>query len=375
MSAKTFSDLIETLDEYAEQCYDNEAESGTFEFYPDSVSYMPDIGNVPMLTQLSDHAFGQINGRLHGPDLRWLRGTKVDADLRARIMNLLVEDRESKNLLVRQNHSGIRAIMSDQYTPFDNAPFVRLVQEAVDTMGVEAQIHRPQTGDILRAWILLPSITFAKDPITEAPRINGVDGDVFDLDRLGGNGNGPGNGGLHPAVYITNSEIGTGSVRATGGVYRSVCTNGLIYGWRSEESMQVRHRFLSMNTMRAVVAAGVADAFRMSEKAARTFVEAQEIHVQPQSLRPIVDEWTRKYGLTVEASDNWLASIQAETFTYNRKDDPRLFDVVNGATYAAQNTHEDEREVMERMAGDMLEHGLPRRHLHAEAELAELRVS
>lgn len=109
--------------------------------------------------------------------------------------------------------------------------------------------------------------------------------------------------------------------------------------------------------MGALMADGIAEGLRMSEEATKRFIAAQDIKVPQVSLAGIVDGWANKYGITVETKENWLASITSEATANGRKDDPRLFDVINAATYIAQEQTGQQTELIERMAGDILRGG------------------
>lgn len=334
----TISELLEKVNTYSQDCADAYSSVNHLRFnthgcmiYPTKEShYTVDMQGIP-----NRHALSQIVERLDAPRLDWLDNPKrCPTELKAKILNNLAVDRKDDGLFVRSKGNTVRGILSSQYTKFDNTLFVDLVGQAVESMGVDVQVHRPMIGDELSAYILIPSITFDKDPSYK-----------------GGD-----NGGLHPAVYISNSEIGTGAARTAGGLYRKVCSNGAIYGWKSEQSLQVRHRWLSAYAMRSIVASGIAEALKMSEKAAKAYVAAQDIAIEEVNLKGIIGEWASKYGLTVGAKDNWLKCVTAEVETQERES-PMLIDVFNGATYSAHAIENVmEREMVERMAGDMLYH-------------------
>jgi hypothetical protein len=72
-----------------------------------------------------------------------------------------------------------------------------------------------------------------------------------------------------------------------------------------------------------------------------------------------VDGWVRRYGLSVENGQNWLAAITAETARNERQNDPRLFDVINGATLVAQQYQPAEAIAVESMMGDLLNQYVP----------------
>jgi len=325
-------ELKDAVKMFSKDMSDSLTSSTSLSFAEDNwVSFTPRNYPVASMGKLTDWAYNQLAGRLDAPPTRWLLDdTHCDTGLRNGIMDYLVKVRPEQGLTVRMNGDSVRAVLSDQYTKFDHTELVDMVGEAITEMGVQAEVRRAEIGDELRAYVLVPSITFANDPTKQ------------------------GNGGLHPAVYLSNSERGGGAVRITGAVYRSVCSNGVIYGWSATDVFSMRHRWIDQNGMRVLVADALAQSFKMSEKAAMAFVRAQQLQVEPRSLKPIVNEWALKYGISISAKENWLQVITSEATSYGRAEDPRLFDVVNAATYVAQQQIPAEREQMERMAGDIL---------------------
>jgi hypothetical protein len=331
------SELLEKAQAYAQDCADAYTTTQHLRFNTHGCTVYPTKDSnftVNMQGMPNEHALSQVIEKLDAPALAWIGNEKrCSLELRAKIFNNLAVDRPDAGLFIRHKGDNVRAVLSSQYTPLDNVMLIDLVGQAIGTMGVDVQVLRPTVGDHLSAYIVIPSVTFDNDPAYR-----------------GGD-----NGGLHPAVYISNSEIGTGSARTAGGLYRWYCSNGAIYGWKAEESLAVRHRWLSIGTMRAIVASGIASALKMSEKCAIAYVQAQEIHVEQVNLKSIINEWAGKYGLSVPAKESWLRAVTAETSVQERQDDPRLIDLFNGATYSAQSIENvPAREMVERMAGDML---------------------
>ena len=106
--------------------------------------------------------------------------------------------------------------------------------------------------------------------------------------------------------------------------------------------------------MSMLVAEGITAALKMSEEATVRFIKSQEVKIPKVNLSNIVNGWTERYGISIDAKDNWLATITSEAASYGRADDIRLFDMVNAATYVAQSRSADETEMIERMAGDLL---------------------
>jgi hypothetical protein len=290
-------------------------------------------GSVP----ISYQGLTQLNARLDGPPMRWTGDPDhCPPPLRGKLLTYLAKSRKPESLLMREHDGTLRAVLSDDYTRFDHGQFIDLVTQAVESMGpqVNAQVFRAEIGDEMRAYVLLPEVTFGQLPGTD-------DG-------------GHGNGGLHPGIYISNSEIGTGAARTSGGLYRATCQNGMIYGWSAGEIVRVRHLFIHQAALLAVIASAVAAGFKMSERAALAFIESQQIHMRPTGLEGLVEKWVTKYGLSVDRKADWLTAISTETATYGRPDDPRLFDVTNALTYIAREKDAAEREMMERAAGDLI---------------------
>lgn len=342
MATVTINELQELATAYASDCVDANAESKSFRFANDNQVAFETGEGFSMVGTLNDWAFKQVCSRLNVPS-GWLGNPDVcPENLKVDVLNDLAGIyRDSADYLVRMKGNVIRALLSNQYSIFDNKEFVDLVGEAVSTMGITPSVARYSLDDDMRAYIVFPQVTFAPDPqvITRLPgEPRGNDDD----------------GGLHPAIYISNSERGGRSAKVVGAVYRSICTNGMIFGWRDENAFVVRHRFHSKAMMATMVADGIAEGLKMSEEATRRFIASQDKKIPAPNLRHLVDDWAGKYGITVEAKENWLAGITNEAIVNGRHEDVRVFDMVNAATYVAQTRNGSEVEHIERMAGDIL---------------------
>ena len=362
--AITISELQARVNKYQEDCFDNYAAlKGLIFEEPFGMTFQAGEDNlfgkgVGIAGKLTDWAFDQIAERLDAPHVRWLSDPKhCPSDLRIEIMNKLVGIRPDARLFVRSKGDVIRGVLSDEYTKFDNKPLVDMVAQAIAEMGVEPEVHRTEVGDEIRSYVLLPQVKFAEDPTKPIVSPNGTQGELPNMPGTSTSfvqSSPYGDGGLHPAIYITNSERGGGKARVVGAVFRYVCGNGLIWGWNAQDVFAIRHRWISEGAMAILVAEAVGVAFKLSESAAMKFMASQEQRLEPKSLKPMIEDWATRYGLTIDAKENWLAVASGEAISYGRQGDPRLFDLVNAATYVAQSRTPDEREMMERMAGDLL---------------------
>jgi hypothetical protein len=285
---------------------------------------------------MNDWAINQICGRLDAP-AGWLyKENHCPEALAAEILNKLTGIRDDAKLLLRYKGNTVRAVLSDQYTVFDNHEMVDLVTKAVDTMGIKPSIVRVQADDDLSAYVMFPDVTVAHDPRDSGEK-----------------------GNLHPAMHIRNSERGGGTAKICGAVFSSFCQNGMIVGWKANDIMAVRHRFINHDGMLVTIADAIGSALELSVSAAEAFAQSVNVRIPEVSLGGLVDGWVRRYGLSVENGQNWLAAITAETARNERQNDPRLFDVINGATLVAQQYQPAEAIAVESMMGDLLNQYVP----------------
>lgn len=332
-------EVVEMAEKQAQILSDSVASTKSFRFDGDHiVQWSTSEGSLfpkaTMSGQLNEYAFTQMDGRLDGPGVKWL-DTKIPAPFRNDILNKLVEIRQDESLLLRSRGNSVRAVLSDDYTPFDNLEFLTMLANAIGETVHE--VRRVELNDYLRAYVLFPNITIP-DPTRSS------------------SSNGYGNGGVKPALYVNNSEIGNGRVRMHAAFYRGSCENGAIYGWSTTGEFTFIHRWISRSILQTNVMSGLAHAMALSETAAKAFFATQEIYLEsPKKVKEIINGWATRYGISVEAKDNWLAVTSGQSVEYGRSRSPAVFDIVNGATLVAQGQHPAERETMERMAGDIVQ--------------------
>ena len=299
------------------------------------VSNTPVKGDLHYPLPLNDHALAQMCERL-GVPARWVQSDNCPDELAKTVLDWKFKNGEMQKWLVRSHENGEitgRAVMSDQYTPYDHFDFATAVASAVKEGGIKADVFRPEIGDTMRAYILIREMQFdAGDP------------------RDGG--------GLFPGIYISNSEIGTGKARVNGGLYQSVCDNGMILGWQQKESTELIHRWDAKAHMAVKINEAIASGLKMAEQAAIRFLDAQALTLDLTKLDKIVEGWAKKYGVLSGSRDSILGWNKAMRDT---SAEPSAFEFVSVITAHAQNIEStDQRERMEAMAGGLLMADLPR---------------
>lgn len=303
-------------------------------------------GVVEQTTSMTEDAFQQLCERfLVRSD--WARDDrKCPPELRAMIFDWKFSNFERAGLMIRNRITNgervTRAVLSDQYTRYDHFEFVDALRAALTQAGLsdKVTVWRPEVGDTMRAYILIDQIEF------DAPEAH---------DPTQGDGGGA--GGLKPAVYISNSETGTGKARVTGGLYRSVCSNGLLLGYRERDAFAVTHRWKTAKHMTLMMNEAIATALNMSEQAGNAFLNARAEIIQPTKLDGIITKWATKYGVTLSARKAWRVLCQTEL---DREGRISKFDLINHATDSAGSIENGAvREAMEAMAGGLLFAELP----------------
>jgi hypothetical protein len=353
MTAMTVAEVYESISERHNRTRDFKVRSNTMRFAGSrAVAYQ--TGDNPLWPSsvesagLNDRAFYQLADRFAVPPKWAMDDGACPPELRSTVFNWKFANVEDKAMLLRTVYSAteeaetrsatLRAVLSDRYQPYDNIHLWEAVMAALGTiqLGSEPKVILRSEGDELRGYLLFDGVQFDTG-----------DTPTHTMNR---SQDGGGSGGLHPAVYFGNSEVGTGRVRIASGLFRSYCSNGMIYGWKEEGTLAITHLWSERNHIALAVHEGIANALTLSEEAAGKMLEAMDHRVEPTKLDGIFDRWSEKYGITVKSKDAWKAMVRGEA---------TLFDVVNAATVIAHDIkNAEEVENVERMAGDMLQHGV-----------------
>jgi hypothetical protein len=162
---------------------------------------------------VTPHSHGQLRQRLDIPSDYYKR-LQCDKGLHGLLdttVNTLLHN-DPQRRLVRTLNGNVRAFLTDRYQVVDNWDIVMTVlpemQELADRHGCMVQSCEI-TDHRLYLKLMLPGISYSLGKITE--------GEYRGMDDV-----------LHPMLYIQNSETGSGSVSIHPGIFRLVCTNGLV---------------------------------------------------------------------------------------------------------------------------------------------------
>jgi len=292
------------------------------------------LGIAQIEGKMNDVAYNEMCTRIGAP-ASWMRSPRCPDDLEVTIVNRLKQD-DTNPALLRYRYISeeaiCRAVLSEQYLAYNHLDMWNDVKNAVvgtRLQSLEPVIWKPYISDSMDAWVLFEGVNADPDPDGE-PRI-------YD---------GGGAGGLKPAIHIRNSEDGTGRVRIESGLYRSYCTNGVIFGFKSDANLEAIHRGGSKHFMRTRVAIAVAEAARMCQLGIKKFLEATQIEIKTDVMDDIVNEWGKNWKISIKVSEDWARAI-AGSRTWGDI-------VMSTSDFAGGRTNRDETVALEELAGNML---------------------
>jgi hypothetical protein len=269
---------------------------------------------------LSEHAIGQMCQRL-GIPVRYYR--RLPDALKITLANYDLDRLSDRTYLLRGRGQHVRAFLSTDFVPCDNAEIVRTTRELL--------AGRPIT---VRSFVLEETRLYLK-VISE---------EIADRDS-----------GLKGGVMIGNSEVGLGSVSIEPFVYRLPCTNDLVVS--AEQSFRHPHAGLNADELRKRAALAVSIAFDVATDVLKRFLKTHE--------EPIADP-AEEICLLAEAQKMSCKFADEVIASYAAEPEPTRFGVINAFTRAAQKLGPLQRIEVERFAGSLLgERSVP--SLHADS--------
>jgi hypothetical protein len=307
----------------------------------------PLFGEVSSILIPTRTAQAQLGERLHFPP-GWVFNAdpaQCTPEIRAQILNSKFMDAKKEEPMLWRTRGGevLRAVLSNRYARYDNIDLWSAIDNAATKAGLRELapvVFRPYVGDKMTAYIIFPTVT------ADTNNANSYDTGHGRRD----------DGGLHPAIYISNAEDGTGSTNLSGGLYRSVCENGCIYGWHSEASIKIRHRAHSDVQMAYAVSVAIVEAMKNATLGMEAYVKACTMEIETAVIPNIVAEWKSKFAVSENVTKQWL-----DNMTVNASVHPlTLADAVNSLTFIGGAIEDaDARENVEIAAGELLAVELP----------------
>ena len=267
-------------------------------------------------TDITQFAFSQLCARVGVP------GKYIDKCYKTGKEDLALEnfrawaDEAKSNMLVRENKGVVRAVLSDNYAPFDSYKVLRTLKYTVDT-----KRFQPTQAFLSEDKLVVRFVDFKKLPI--------MDGSP-----------------LYIGFNVSSSDVGRGSLSIKMFVYRSVCTNGLLVSsgngtlYRqshvgekmTESKMQIFQR--AFNNIDVVADEMISNIRKCRERSLKDF-----------EMQILVEKAKRELKLSKEKGEAFETLVGQY--------EPTRWGIINSVTELAQKFSLDRRLEMEEWAGNL----------------------
>ena len=277
---------------------------------------------------MTDHALGQLSTRLGIPTRYAKKCMETSPDLFAQHANYWIEreEWENKSWFVRGQGDMIRAFLSDRYTTLDNHFLVEMLNNVLGSGGLVDIKNLSIDPQYFNLRLVFPELsTNLGTAVTKDDVMVGV--------------------------HITNSEVGSSSLRIDSCIFRLVCSNGLISRVGGESLMAQRHVHLTNNEMENRVAGAITEAVKLGDATIDRFARLQDIRVND----PM--EEIKRLAKQEKYSDKFVDDLtQSYTIEKAITGNESAYELVNAFTRSAQNTPSfDRRLEVENFAGKLMD--------------------
>ncbi len=155
-------------------------------------------------------------------------------------------------------------------------------------------------------------------------------------------------------LHIANSEVGKRSVTVDALVYRLVCTNGLIRLVKGKSLFHRRHVALNSSQFEATLRSSIHAALMEGAGFMERMKQATREPIG--DVEKAVSVLTEQWSLSVKLAQAVKLNLMEERWDQQET----LYGLVNAFTQTAQQLAADDRYMLETLAGDLLERGLPK---------------
>lgn len=277
---------------------------------------------------MNEHALSQLSSRLGIPVRYAKKCMETDPKLFADHANFWIEtpEWEDKSFFIRNRGDMTRAILSDRYSVLDNNFVVDTLESVLGAGGVVDVKNMSLDPQYFNLRLVFPDLT------TNLGTVQSKDN-------------------IMVGVHVTNSEVGSSSLRIDSCLFRLVCSNGLIARVGGDSLMAQRHVHLTNREMENRVAKAITEAIKVGDTTVDNFARLQEVRVDD----PL--EEIKRLAKSEKYSDAFVDDL---TNSYSTEKaitgNESAYEVVNAFTRSAQNMPSFERRLeVETFAGKIME--------------------
>ena len=331
IGGKSIESLIEKAEDIKENSSDylvTRANSENVRFNESAgLTIIPDGGSA-MSFQLSRYALGQLGSKIGVPS-RYLEKCVSSGriDLAQDNVNSWLED-FNRDLFVREYRGRVRGILSSRYSVCDTPDILNTVSEVIDTS------HYKVKGSYLNEERL--HLRLAD---TEMLPIDGED--------------------LFAGIFIDSSDVGRSILTVKFGIYKQVCTNGLVVARAGGVLFEQKHIGIDQKEFREGLRASLANVESLVENSTQWVKRAKTLgawgnrrdvrtrDLSKEEMESFINHIRNLTTLSRESSER-VVSVMLDKYEDNR------WGLINSITEVAQDFTLEKRLDLERVAGDLL---------------------
>ncbi len=278
-----------------------------------------EIRNLP----ISKYALGQLGSKI-GVPVRYLDKCIASGriDLAQDNVNSWLED-FNKDLFIREYNGGVRGVLSNKYSVCDSHEILRVVDDAVDLSNYKIK------GSYLNEERLHLRL-ISKEMLP----INGED--------------------LFAGLFIDSSDVGRSILTVKFGIYKQVCTNGLVIARAGGTLFEQKHIGISSEEFHEGLVASLSNVDLLTEHAVEWVNRARHSDNNWSAVSEYEDdikefvEYIRQQTSLSDESANKVINLMQTKYEDNK------WGLINSITEVAQDFTLERRLELERIAGNML---------------------
>lgn len=272
----------------------------------------------------NDHAISQLASRLGIPSKYAKKCFEENPRLLASHLNYWIENMgdedRAKQWFMRGKGDELRGVLTDKYTQLDN----RFVFEALGNNLENGSVVDVKNFDLNSKYLNLRMVF---------PDMKANLGTMQNRDDI------------MVGIHITNSEVGSSSLRIDSCLFRLVCSNGMIARVGGDSLMQQRHVHLSNTEMENRVADAITKALELGDGLIEDFARTREIHV-PSPIK-MLEKLAKQQKYSEKFTDELKSSFNSEPGN-------TAYEIVNAITHASKSLPFDRRVEVETFAGKVM---------------------
>ena len=288
------------------------------------LTFMPDGSDTPQSYSISRYALGQLGSKI-GVPARYLEKCVSSGriDLAQDNVNSWLED-FNKDLFIREYDGRIRGVLSSKYSVCDSHEILDVVDDAVDlsTYKIKGSFLNEE-----RLHVRLVS--------KEMLPIDGED--------------------LFAGLFIDSSDVGRSILTVKFGIYKQVCTNGLVIARAGGVLFEQKHIGITAEEFHDGLSKSLSNVDMLTEHAVERVQYTKEQGVSKFNISSLDKDQMDEFIQYIRQQTNLSEESASKVITLMReKYDDSKWGYINSITEVAQDFTLERRLELERIAGNLL---------------------